>query len=352
MAGHCGADRRVRAFENQWLVHDAAHRLDQRAVRRFLLCAVGICDRAFKRVARQPKRERGRVFLGSQGISPVAVASLHPGAVRRASSRAGGCECAGRRQETAGLRREFSLIWLPYNLLLVQAWEVTPYNTWNEPAWSISTEVFAYIVFAGAFVAFGARAFAVMLAACAGLLAYALASPEVMQATYTAALARCLLGFFVGVSVYWLWTRCRGMVLPAPSVIEGATIVVMAAAVTLLPKQYGVMVIPVFALCVFVFAFQAGALSAALLRAPFVWLGERSYSIYLCHAFLVTLMFSGAAVLGMMGKLDNGKTAIVAAPVVSDALIVGFLLATIAFSALSYTYIEVPGRRAGRNIRF
>jgi peptidoglycan/LPS O-acetylase OafA/YrhL len=245
----------------------------------------------------------------------------------------------------------FSLRWLPHNLLLVQAWETTPYNTWNEPAWSISTEVFAYLTFVLVFSCLGSFAYWACAALFVGTFCLAASSPDVMTATYTWAIVRCLVGFHAGVAVYWLWSTVKSATVPAATWVEVSAVAALLAAVIYLPLRFGVFVVPVFCICVFVFAFEQGRISRGLRQGPLVWLGDRSYSIYLGHAFLLTAVYAGAALLGRLGKLESGKTGLLAPAIVSDLLIVLFLSATVAFSALTYRFVEDPGRRAGRLVR-
>jgi peptidoglycan/LPS O-acetylase OafA/YrhL len=245
----------------------------------------------------------------------------------------------------------FSSSWLPHNLALVQAWELTPYNTWNEPAWSISTEMFAYLTFVVAFLFLGRIAFAALAAVFAVAFYFAWTNSEIMTATYSWAIVRCLFGFCAGVTVYWIWTKVKGFELPRASAVELASVAAVVCAVLYIPSGYGALVVPVFCVCVLVFSLEAGRLSGYLKQGHFVWLGDRSYSIYLGHAFLVTAIYSLAAVTGSMGKLETGQVGILAPVVISDLLVVAFLVLTVVFSAYTYKYIEEPGRRAGRLIR-
>ena len=86
------------------------------------------------------------------------------------------------------------------NLLLVQSLHAFDFLTWNDPAWSISTEFFAYVAFAACLIALRKRAWiAAALALTAGPLLIAALSERNMDTTYDWGIIRCIYGFAAGV---------------------------------------------------------------------------------------------------------------------------------------------------------
>ncbi|MFT3809432.1 MAG: hypothetical protein QM698_05890 [Micropepsaceae bacterium] len=177
-----------------------------------------------------------------------------------------------------------------------------------------------------------------------------------MDATYDYGLARCLYGFFIGHFTYRLWRRTRGGYAPAPALelIAPACIVAFVAIAGGTPAAF-LAPIP-FALVVFIFAFEAGALSRAM-RAPAIqWLGARSYSIYIVHAFVVVNLIGRP--IQILEKLTGASwtTALSApdAPRVIDfgnewaaaGLIAAYVALVLATAALTYRFIEMPAQRA------
>lgn len=253
-------------------------------------------------------------------------------------------------QDPQAFSEGFSAKYLPANLFLVQAWELLPEATWNKPAWSISTELFAYITFALTCVVLRYSAWALMTAIAGCCVLIAVFKPEVMTSTYSLALVRCLGGFGLGVLAHQIYLRIAYITLPLPSLVEYLTIIAIGAAVLLTPYDMSFLILPVFSIGILVFALEQGSLSRLLRRPTFVFLGERSYSIYLVHAFIALAVLSVAAVFGRIGTLPDGNTGIILSPLVGDLVILLFLMATVAFSHITYACIELPGQRLGQTI--
>lgn len=241
----------------------------------------------------------------------------------------------------------FNLSALPSNLLLIQAWGVEPINTWNEPAWSISTELAAYLCFTLATVTFGRRAWLVLSAVGIACVLYALAHPEIMRANVGLAVVRCLGGFGVGVLTYKLFTQKPERTWPAPGIVEWLVFAMVFAGVIFVTPPYAAILIPLYGLTVFVFAHELGYLSRMLTQRPFVYLGERSYSIYLVHAVIAIGIYSVAALAGLMAGVAGESYIGLPAPF-GDLLMVAFLGVTILFSSLTYRFVELPGQALGK----
>lgn len=99
---------------------------------------------------------------------------------------------------------ENSLGNLVLNLLLLQGTGIAGQLTWNGPSWSISSEFFAYLFFAGIVLAAGRRGWLALCAmVVAGPLILAAFSPTRMDTTYHLGLVRCLYGFSAGALLAW-----------------------------------------------------------------------------------------------------------------------------------------------------
>ena len=248
------------------------------------------------------------------------------------------------------------LVWLPANIFLVQAWGFVPLATWNIPAWSISAEIAAYSVFAACFGLAGRRGWIPMLVIGVGALVVLLiAGAPGMKATYDIALARCLAGFVTGAFVHALWTEIPDVKLPFATALELATVVIVFLAVSYLPADYGILVIPIFAATVLLFAYEGGAVSRALQAKPGQMLGELSYSIYMVHALLAVCILSAVALapkFGIggiaLGPVAHDSTGIVTMAGLSDAILVGFLALIVGLSMLSFRWIEKPWRERAK----
>ena len=218
-------------------------------------------------------------------------------------------------------------------LALAHGLGVTGLTDWNSPSWSISTEFWTYIVFAALVLGFRrqmAVAATVVVVLSLGVLVNV--SPTGMDVTFDYGFLRCLAGFFTGVLTLMLWRAVKDrVVLPMPTVLEAAMLVVMIGFVTLAGRTALSYAAPfVFAMTVLVFSFQRGALSQALLTRPMQAIGEWSYAIYMT-AYFIALIFN----LKLVPKL---------AGVPMDAVALAYLACVLAASWLAYRLIETPTR--------
>lgn len=230
----------------------------------------------------------------------------------------------------------YPLAELPLHLLLVQNWGLTPDLSWNHPAWSISTEFAAYVLFPALVIA--ARWDRVpnwVLVLCAGLLAAAIHWAFATNG-YSGlgdnipgmGLLRCLAGFAMGCLMCQLWRRWHGVA--HGGLLAGmACLALSATALALgLPETAWVPA-----------TFFAGLLALALGSGPLVrlfggkiltYLGEISYSTYLAH-FLLFILFKLAFVDDSL-QLGWGGLA-------------GFLALVLAASVALYHGLEKPAQR-------
>jgi peptidoglycan/LPS O-acetylase OafA/YrhL len=239
---------------------------------------------------------------------------------------------------------------IPANLLLIQSWGVLDHGTWNNPSWSVSTELFAYGLFAALCALLPSRwlgPVAAVLLALAAALILAVA-PAGMRSTYDFGLARCVLGFMVGVLVragYARWPLRLG------TLGEVATIVAVLIAVAWLPVGPAeIAVTALFALAVWVFASESGGASRALRRPWPQRLGAWSYSIYMVHA----LIGMGALVLAMLvsalgfrhfARIDGVPTIVGSVPL-TTAITLVYLAIIVAIARFTYRHVELRGQRA------
>ena len=228
---------------------------------------------------------------------------------------------------------------LPLHILLLQNWGFTPELAWNDPSWSISTELAAYIGFA-LLVPLLARPGRVSVFVPIALLAVSVTALDRFYAWHGESelgaeiaffgLARCLAQFTCGVAACMIWQALDGRRLRWASVLAFSV-----AALLWLGGFRETLVLPIgFSALVL-----AVAATSALPRNPLssraaVFLGEISYSTYLAHFLLWTLF-----------KLVLVRDA----ADVSLALGALFLLATLAASVALHRFVEVPARdRLGR----
>jgi peptidoglycan/LPS O-acetylase OafA/YrhL len=241
-------------------------------------------------------------------------------------------------------------------IFLVQAF--TPYaESWNFPAWSISVELWTSLGF-GLLILIAPK----RLRWVSAVLGVALFSTTLLEtplagltgpveAAALVNVAQYIGAFFVGVLTWdaYQWTRTRGW---RPWAGLDVLALLMGLAVVALADDLGSAAqTGLFALIVFILAFENGAASRLLKSPPLVRLGTVSFSIYLTHslytlaAFLLVLDLGRRLGVPATIEVDGGGTRLVLGGVwAMDALAATCLAAVVAGSMLTYRFIEEPGR--------
>ncbi len=241
-----------------------------------------------------------------------------------------------------------SLTALAANVLLVQGLGLFDRFSWNIPSWSISVELAVCVIFAATSVLRRPLATALVLAGGASLLLYWLAHNDPWEGH--TALTRGVCGFFMGVLAQRLHGLFRARDWSLPGWVEFAAPVLAFGAMWFWDQTLWPASALMFAIIVFIFAFEAGPLSR-LMKIPMLmaW-GEVSYSIYLIHYPLVLAVFGVAAAYGAITGTDllvQGATLDLdfGSRWIGDLATLGFLAVVVGLATLTYRWIESPGRR-------
>ncbi len=222
----------------------------------------------------------------------------------------------------------FRLQDLPAHLLLMQNWGLADPLRWNYPAWSISCELAAYLLFpllaaavdwraraSSTLVALIVLALGILYAAMAGVVSLGHDIPRF-------GVVRCLCEFAAGTLVAALYLRRPSVIVP------------VAAAAALLIAWGGGAPEPLVVPAAFAALLLVAALTAGRRGNPLEWrwvhyLGEISYATYLSHYIswkVFQLVF--VRVPGPVGPV----------------LVAGYLLLVLAASAFLYRYVERPAQ--------
>jgi peptidoglycan/LPS O-acetylase OafA/YrhL len=227
---------------------------------------------------------------------------------------------------------------LPLHVLLVHNWGFTDQLTWNDPSWSISGELAAYLLFPLVAMRVDWRRVPALVAV-AALAALPLILAGIMalgEATILDrdiprfGLLRALTGFTMGTILCGLWLRWRGrapLLMPVALAAGASALVLRLAGVW--PET---LAIPYFlAALLFALALKAESARNPLGWRPLHYLGGISYSTYLVH-FLLYILF---------------KLVFVEQPGRMSPLLLGlFLLLTLLSSVGLYHGVERPAQRA------
>jgi peptidoglycan/LPS O-acetylase OafA/YrhL len=228
------------------------------------------------------------------------------------------------------------------NLLLVHGLHLFDFFTWNGPSWSISTEFYTYLLFA-LVVGLAKRRIVVLLLSVvlvSTLMLWILVGS--MYTTFDWGFLRCILGFSLGVL---MWHAHRALRLRSGTALELATVGLIVVFVWRCGANGFSLAAPaVFALAVLVFAVEAGAVSR-LLRAPaWLWLGARSYSIYMVHS-LVSWLLVDCLKLLRLGGIDLISGSRIGRQLwEGNAVYLVYLVLVVGLASVTYSAIEVPSR--------
>ncbi len=223
---------------------------------------------------------------------------------------------------------------LPLHFLLIQNWGFTHDLTWNDPAWSISTELGAYLMLPLAAVILVRRRWplTLILAVIAGLsislglILDARGAATIGHGIAQNGLIRCLFEFLIGIGVCMIWQQA-GVIQHRWLTIGSAVLIPVLA----FGWGHRIAAIPaIFAACVYLLAQTSSRRSNPLNWRPIVYIGDISYSTYLVH-FLAWIVF---------------KMLVVSDPYdVPAALMMAFLLLNFVLSIALHALVEEPGRK-------
>lgn len=241
-----------------------------------------------------------------------------------------------------GLSRIVALVLI--DALVLQAWFPQLFPFWNNGgSWSISVEMFCYMVLPFVFRPFRTLARKQLLLAAAALyglavlpgLTLALFYGEFGRSFYTLPIYR-LPEFLLGALIWF--AVLQGVRIPR--ILLPVALAVLAAYLGLaggrLPMWVGHnwIVLPVIALTIFSLATQPGLIGRLLSTAPMMWLGKVSYSFYSLQLLLLLYL------------KDHHAALVVRFPMLADNLLLlaVSLAVLVGLAGLSYHLVEEPAR--------
>lgn len=241
------------------------------------------------------------------------------------------------------------------NALMIQSWSSAfTSQSFNTPSWSISVEFAMYLAFAAlALLPAALRTYAWGTLVVLGVASIAWGLPVL-----TPELTRGVLCFFSGCLVYLLHNRLAPFVenrAPLLTVVEtlcvGALVVLLSATE---PQLF--LVVPLFCVMVFTFAFEKGVVSRALLTGTVRLTGRLSFSIYMTHYLIIRVLTFGLLALEVVtGRAFTSwatgeRLLSVGGPVQANLLVVAVVSIVLAVSYLSHRFIELKGQAVGKRV--
>lgn len=238
------------------------------------------------------------------------------------------------------------------NVTLLQSVGLVDYLSWNAPSWSISVEFYTYLVFAGLLLLAQQRgSLRWLYAGSAVLVGLSLVvlvreRPD-LGAQFDFGIFRCFIGFFIGTMTVWAVSRIRTKPTPfVQGTLQAIVLVAVIAHVALIEPYPGISFAAPVTFAVFLgllLAFpDAPIVPKALTARPLIWLGKRSYSVYMVHALVV--LMAEYFIRGI------GPRPVAALEAISPGLattlnLAAILVVVLLLSDLTYRHVELPGGR-------
>lgn len=229
------------------------------------------------------------------------------------------------------------------SLALVQSMGLFEASHWNGPSWSISTEVWTYLLFGLVFL-WPKRAWIIGCTLAVIALSYAviLANPnrDYLSVEADFGFFRCLIGFGMGVLCFNAWQAWNGREAgPAMQALQLALMAAGFAAVALgLYQSPLTLAAPLlFGALVYLLAvYRHGLLERMLLVSPAQFLGRISYSLYISHAVVRRFATTGH-------KIVSGKLSGVMTPgQFGDLVTLAYVPAAVVFGWMVWRFVETP----------
>ncbi len=242
------------------------------------------------------------------------------------------------------------------NIFLLNGIGIFKDFTWNGPSWSISTELFAYLLFyACALTGKSYRLMALGLAVGAGAaMIWLRLPPRDLSVAQGYGFISCIFYFMAG---SLLFLGFRSWTLKAAPWMEWFAVGLLVTLFCVDFPTLPLLMPLVFGFSIWVFANQSGVLSRFMTTAVPQYLGRTSYSIYLIHYVAIQFLMAAVRVADKKLNLHAFKTTPSGAEVFEignrltmDLLAVALLAAVIATAGLTYRFIEQPGQRFARDL--
>lgn len=251
-----------------------------------------------------------------------------------------------------------SLESLPYQIFALQTWWPELALTWNYPTWTLTGEMFAYLLMAlVVLVSMNERTRWIL-----GLLIIGIAAADYYdemprQGDYsTFTVSRAVMGFFIGFLLFHAWRRFPLRNRAVANGLEIGTIVAFVGLLQWHPTGITYFLShALFAVVIYTYASDLGLISRLLSHPVFQWLGKRSFSIYMLHGVVTIwinlIVFAIEARAGIMltefvMNPHGHRSRVISLPEqwMNDAATLAYIAVVLLGGAVIYRWIEDPSR--------
>lgn len=250
----------------------------------------------------------------------------------------GGSELISATSGYAPFTEKHSLIALVNNLLLLQA--IPEGTTWNEPAWSISAEWFAYLLFPFIVSLFALHRKNIALLAWGGMFVglYILIEQTRGHLDFSGwpAIIRAVMEFIIGLTLYTFYRKRMLSKLFEASLTFPAVLLLVFWMLHV--DVDDIFFIPAMSLLVLSAAQSQGVFSQWVNSAIPTWLGNISYSVYMTH-WLIYYVSMKLWFKATQAPIDEGLSTLEAA-----GLMLVYLSVVLMVSTVTYRKFELPAR--------
>jgi peptidoglycan/LPS O-acetylase OafA/YrhL len=230
------------------------------------------------------------------------------------------------------------------NLAFLQGTGILESVSWNAPSWSIGSEMIAYAVFASiapiGLVA--SRFFWLIIIPIVAGYGYLVMHVGTLNTNVALGIIRCLCGFFLGTLI----ARMPPALFPNTLVIVSAVTTLLVVA--LLSGTSEILAVPAFAVLIYALRNDEITIAKLFLAKPLAFLGKISFSIYLVHYLVISLIGTVLKVSLHAQVADvAGRALLIVPPLLGDLLVAVTVIFTLAIAKLTYERIEIKGRSLG-----
>ncbi|MCG7531173.1 acyltransferase [Psychrobium sp. MM17-31] len=227
------------------------------------------------------------------------------------------------------------------NVLMLNAVGVHDTLSWNIVAWSIGAEWWVYIAAIMLFFTVNLKhPLRTLLVAMVNFVALALlmysSDKQNLDITFDRGLLRCLFEFSIGACLYVFYQR--GIAQSALSLNRIALITLVAVIAVLHWRLNDLLIIPLFCLLILTAVYNRSHFYHLLMTPALQYLGKISYSIYMMHGVCFMLYWFLLPELAIAFEIQQLSIPLLMLYTAS------FLTLTLISAALSFRFIEVPGR--------
>ena len=238
----------------------------------------------------------------------------------------------------------FSVVKLVHSLTLTNGLGLPSSGGWNAPSWSVGAELFAYLVFPWLTWWIFARRMSVLtcVTGCIVILIFTtsigwyLSEGERYFANKATTLLRITSEFSVGCLLYNIYKQVNNFSLWLLSLIASLLLLIML--VIDIPSKWDGLFLVAFSLLIIGLSEHRGLVARMLGNRCWVYLGEISYSIYLCHG--IVFMVLNSLLPRLLPEL-HWWSLFITAP--------AYILSVWLISHYMYHYVEVRARTYIKN---